>query len=204
MLAVYDFHFRSISFQELRSFLTLTPDTALHFHSNHTLQHPAASGNTHFHFASFIHFVFPKPFSHPFPMVCFSFLRRVSPINRLKAERKVISPYRCVVMRFANIRAPIRPHHPLVVQKTKKHSGLIYPMCLRYMHSFKPITFQELRSYLTSNPSISLRFHFRHTPQHRTAPVASFLSIPQAPLIQSVTTQATFQRISSGMFSFSA
>ena len=40
VLAVYDFHFRSIPFQELRSFLTLTPDTTLHFHSNHTLQHP--------------------------------------------------------------------------------------------------------------------------------------------------------------------
>jgi len=87
VLAVYDFHSRSIPFQELRSFLTLTPDTALHFHSNHTLQHPAASGNTHSHFASFIHSVFPKPFSSANPMVCFSFLRRVSPINRLKAER---------------------------------------------------------------------------------------------------------------------
>ena len=116
VLAVYDFHFRSIPFQELRSFLTLTPDTALHFHSNHTLQHPAASGNTHFHFASFIHSVFPKPISHAFPMVCFSFLQRVCPINRLKAERKVITPYRCVVVRSANIRATIRPHHPLVVQ----------------------------------------------------------------------------------------
>jgi len=29
-----------------------------------------------------------------------------------------------------------------------------------------------------------------HSPQHRTASVVSFLSIPQAPLIQSVTTQA--------------
>ena len=97
VLAVYDFHFRSIPFQELRSFLALTPDTSLHFHSNHTLQHLTASGNTHFHFASFIHSVFPKPISHAFPMVCFSFLQRVCPINRLKAERKVITPNRCVV-----------------------------------------------------------------------------------------------------------
>ena len=37
VLAVYDFHFRSIPFQELRSFLTLTPDTAFHFHSNHNV-----------------------------------------------------------------------------------------------------------------------------------------------------------------------
>jgi hypothetical protein len=41
-----------------------------------------------------------------------------------------------------------------------------------------------------------------HTPQHRTASVVSFLSIPQAPLIQSATTQALFPRISSGMFYF--
>jgi hypothetical protein len=98
--AVYDFHSRSIPFQELRSFLTLTPDTSFHFHSNHTLQHPAASGNTHFHFASFIHSVFPKPFSHAFPMVYFLFLHRVCPINRLEAERKVITPYRCVIQAF--------------------------------------------------------------------------------------------------------
>jgi hypothetical protein len=87
VLAVYDFHFRSIPFQELRSFLTLPPDTPFRFHSNHTLQHPTASGNTHFYFVSFIHSVFPRPFSHAFPMVCFSFLRRACPINRLKAER---------------------------------------------------------------------------------------------------------------------
>jgi hypothetical protein len=42
-----------------------------------------------------------------------------------------------------------------------------------------------------------------HTPQHRTASVVSFLSIPQAPFLQSVTTQALFLRISSGMFLFS-
>jgi len=41
-----------------------------------------------------------------------------------------------------------------------------------------------------------------HSPQHRTASVVSFLSIPQASLIQSVTTQALFPRISSGMFYF--
>ncbi|MDD4992113.1 MAG: hypothetical protein PHR83_07780 [Paludibacter sp.] len=54
------------------------------------------------------------------------------------------------------------------------------------MHSFKPITFQELRSYLTPNPYISFRFYFMHTPQHRTASVVSFLSIPQAPFSQSL------------------
>ena len=43
-----------------------------------------------------------------------------------------------------------------------------------------------------------------HTPQHRTASIVLFLSIPQAPFIQSVTTQAIFQRIFSGMFLFSA
>jgi len=59
-------------------------------------------------------------------------------------------------------------------------------MCLRSVHLFQPITFQELRSYLTSHPYISFRFHFMHTPQHRTASVVSFLSIPQAPFIQSL------------------
>ncbi|MDD4992584.1 MAG: hypothetical protein PHR83_10155 [Paludibacter sp.] len=70
------------------------------------------------------------------------------------------------------------------------------------MHSFQPIPFQELRSFLTPNPYISFRFHFLHSPQHRTASVVSFLSIPQAPFIQLVTTQALFPRISSGMFYF--
>ena len=69
---------------------------------------------------------------------------------------------------------------------------------------FKPIAFQELRSYLTSHPSISFRFHFMYTPQHRTASVVFFLSIPHTPFMQSVTTQAIFQRIFNGMFLFSA
>lgn len=72
------------------------------------------------------------------------------------------------------------------------------------MHSCQPITFQELRSYLTSNPYISFCFHFMHTPQHRLASVVSFLSIPRAPFKQSVTTQALFQPLTNGMFSFSA
>jgi len=41
-----------------------------------------------------------------------------------------------------------------------------------------------------------------HSPQHRTASVISFLSIPQAPLIQSVITQALFQPSTNGMFYF--
>jgi hypothetical protein len=41
-----------------------------------------------------------------------------------------------------------------------------------------------------------------HSPQHLTASVVSFLSIPRAPFIQSVTTQALFPRISSGLFYF--
>lgn len=97
VLAVYDFHFRSIPFQELRSFLTLTPDTSFHFHSNHTLQHPAASGNTHFHFASSIHSVFPKPFPTHFQWYVFHFCVGLAPLNRLKAELKAITPYRCDV-----------------------------------------------------------------------------------------------------------
>ena len=75
-------------------------------------------------------------------------------------------------------------------------------MCFRSVHSFQPITFQELLSFLTPNPYISFRFHFMHSPQHRAASVVSFLSISQAPLIQSVTTQALFQPTTSGMFYF--
>lgn len=93
----------------------------------------------------------------------------------------------------------IFPHRPVVVQKTKTFR-VDLSMCLRSVRSFQPIPFRELPSFLTPNPSISFRFHFLHSPQHRTASVVSFLSIPQAPLIQSVTIQALFPRISSGCF----
>ena len=99
VLAVNAFHFIAISLWSV-SYLNRT-NTSFCLHCKHTPQHRSASGNTHFHFASSIHSVFPKPFSNAFPMVCFSFLQRVCPINRLKAERKVITPYRCVVVRSA-------------------------------------------------------------------------------------------------------
>jgi hypothetical protein len=89
---------------------------------------------------------------------------------------------------------------PISCAENKKHSGLIFHVLAVYTLIFKPITFQELRSYLTSNPYTSFRFHSMHTPQHRTASVVSFLSIPHAPFMQSVTTQAIFPRISSDMF----
>ena len=89
-------------------------------------------------------------------------------------------------------------------RQQKNHTGFIYPSACGIYIPIKPIAFQELRSYLTSHPYISFRFHFMHTPQHRTASVVSFLSIPQAPFLQSVTTQAIFHRIFSGMFLFSA
>jgi len=98
------------------------------------------------------------------------------------------------------------PHSPppYSCSRKQKHFVLIYPCaCGKYI-AFKPITFQELRSYLTSYPCISLCFHFMHTPQHHTASVVSFLSIPHAPFMQSVTPQAIFPRISSSLFLFSA
>ena len=105
---------------------------------------------------------------------------------------------RCLALRAS-------PHSPppCNCSRKQKHSVLIYPCACGICIPFKPIPFQELRSFLTSNPYISFRFHFMYTPQHRTASVGSFLSIPQAPFIQSVTTQALFHRISSGMFLFS-
>ena len=95
----------------------------------------------------------------------------------------------------------IFPHRPVVVQKTKNIPYWL-SMCLRSVHSFQPITFRKLRSFLTPNPCISFRFHLMHPPQHRTASLVSFLSIPQAPLIQSVTTQALFRPTTNGMFYF--
>jgi len=92
------------------------------------------------------------------------------------------------------------PPPPYSCSKKQKHSVLIYPCACGIYIPFKPIPFQRLCSYLTSHPSISFYFHFMYTPQHRTALVVSFLSIPQAPFMQSVTTQAIFLRISSGMF----
>ena len=96
------------------------------------------------------------------------------------------------------------PHSPppCSCSRKQKHSALIYPCaCGKYI-PFNPIPFQELRSYLTSHPCISFCFHFMYAPQHRTASVVSFLSIPQAPFIQSVTTQALFQPTTNGMFYF--
>jgi len=105
---------------------------------------------------------------------------------------------RCLALRAS-------PHSPppYSCSRKQKQSVLIYPCACGIYIAFKPITFQELRSYLTSHPYISFRFHLMHTPQHRTASVVSCLSIPQAPFIQSVTTQAISHRISSGMFLFS-
>jgi hypothetical protein len=64
------------------------------------------------------------------------------------------------------------------------------------------ISFWASCSFLTAKPDTSFLLHCKHTPQHPTASVVSFLSISQAPFIQSVTTQALFLRISSGMFYF--
>ena len=61
-------------------------------------------------------------------------------------------------------------------RQQKNHTGFIYPSACGIYIPIKPIAFQELRSYLTSHPSISFYFHFMHTPQHRTASVVFFLS----------------------------
>jgi hypothetical protein len=55
---------------------------------------------------------------------------------------------------------PHFPHRPLVVQKTKTYRFDL-SMCLWYIHSFQPITRQELLSYLSSTPFhfIPLSFH---------------------------------------------
>jgi hypothetical protein len=87
------------------------------------------------------------------------------------------------------------------VQKIKTFR-VDYPCaCGHCIHS-SSISFWASCSFLTAKPDTSFCLHCKHSPQHRTASVVSFLSIPQAPLIQSVTTQALFPRISSGMFYF--
>ena len=96
------------------------------------------------------------------------------------------------------------PNHPLVVQKINIyrvdypcacgkciHSGFIRSGYI--VHFAKLILFDSLHIF---------HLHFMHSPQHRTASVVSFLSIPQAPLIQSVTIQALFQRTSNGIYFF--
>jgi hypothetical protein len=69
VLAVNAFHYVSIPFWSV-SYLNRT-NTSFCLHCKHTPQHRTASGNTHFHFASSIHSVFPKPFSNAIPMVYF-------------------------------------------------------------------------------------------------------------------------------------
>ena len=61
--------FRRHSFRSV-SYLNRT-NTSFCLHYKHTPQLRTASGNTHFHFASSIHSVFPKPFSNAKSMVYF-------------------------------------------------------------------------------------------------------------------------------------
>ena len=66
--------------------------TAIHLHfisfvSFHPPQHPTASGKTHFHFASSIHSVSPKPLSNAIPMVYFSYCGESTPTSAFQAER---------------------------------------------------------------------------------------------------------------------
>ena len=77
----------------------------------------------------------------------------------------------------------------------------VHVLAVYAFHSVS-ISFWASCSFLTAKPDTSFCLHCKHSPQHRTASVVSFLSIPQAPLIQSVTTQALFQPTTSGMFYF--
>ena len=75
--------FRRHSFRSV-SYLNRT-NTSFCLHCKHTPQHRTASGNTHFHFASSIHSVFPKPFSNANPMVYFISCGVFAPIKNYKS-----------------------------------------------------------------------------------------------------------------------
>jgi hypothetical protein len=94
---------------------------------------------------------------------------------------------------------PHFPHRPLVVQKIKYVELILLMLAVNAFHSVS-ISF---RLGFVPQPNLtSFLLHCKHTPQHRTVSVVSFLSIPQAPFIQSVTTQTLFQRISNGIYFF--
>ena len=103
--------------------------------------------------ASFIPFS-PSPFPTLTQWYVFHFCGEFAPLNRLTAERKVITPYQCVVVRSANIRTTIRPHHPSVVQKIKTFR-VDYPCaCGQCIHS-SPL---HSRNYVRSSLR-TLTFH---------------------------------------------
>ena len=107
-------------------------------------------------------------------------------------------------MRSANIRTTIRPHHPLVVQKINIFRVLWQCACGKCIHSgfIRSGYFVHFAKLILFDSLHIFRLHFMHSPQHRTASVVSFLPIPQAPFIQSVTTQALFQRTTNGIYLF--
>jgi hypothetical protein len=110
------------------------------------------------------------PFSNAFPMVYFSYCGESTPKETKRLSGRAVSLLHLngESLGYRQYKKPQKTPPPISCAENKCISSSI-AMCLRYMHSFKPITFQELRSYLTSNSYISFRFHFMHTPQHRTA-----------------------------------
>ena len=134
MLAVNAFHSVSISFR--LGFVPQPNHTSFRLHCKHTPQHRTASGNTHFHFAGFIHSVFPKLFSNAFPVVNIYSLRRVSPENQ-----------------YPQFSPP-----PFSGCSHFRQSCFIICACGRCIHSGS-IVFRELRSFLSPNPYTPLCLH---------------------------------------------
>ena len=84
--------------------------------------------------------------------ICFSFLRRVSPINRLKAERKVITPYRWVVVRSAS------SIHSVTTQafSPRISSGMFY-----FLRRVSPNKTKPLRESGKREECFNLDYHWR-------------------------------------------
>lgn len=114
-----------------------------------------------------------------------------------RTRSNAFAPLRCP--KCLNISPP-----PISCAENKNMPLFVCHLLAVYDFHFRSIPFQELSSFLTLTPDAALHFHSNHTLQHRTASVVSFLSIPQAPFMQSVITQAIFPRYSSGLFFISA
>ena len=180
-----------------------SPPSTLHsiaFSSFHPPQHHTASGNTHFHFASSIHSVFPKPFPHAFPIVYFLFLRRVSPIKSPegRAESNYTLSVRCCAFRKYKNHNKTPP--PISCAVNKNITNWFIHMLAVYAfipaHYIPGTTFVP---HFAPLHFIPLSFHAYTSAPHS---FGSLLPFHSASSIHSVTTQAFSPRISSGMFYF--
>ena len=172
MLAVNAFHFVSISFWASCSFLTTKPDTSFCLHCKHTPQHPTASGNTPFHFASsFIPFT-PSPFPTHFQWYIFIFCVVFAPKTN-----------------FLNF-----PHRPLVVAVISGNRVLLPVLAVG---AFIPSPFRSGNYVRTSLRTPTLHFAFFHASTSAPHGISIPFLTPYIPFPQSYPCQFSthFQRL---------